>query len=135
MYFLDTDTCIEILRGKLPYAHKRMRESSPELFGIPAIVVAELRLGAQNSRDPEEGNRAVDSFLRPFHVIPFDEPCAFHYADIRHDLQKQGTMIGANDLLIAATALAHGAVLVTNNTREFLRVKGLHIESWAEIDL
>lgn len=135
MYFLDTDTCIEILRGKLPYAHKRMRESSPELFGIPAIVVAELRLGAQNSRDPEEGNQAVDSFLLPFRVVPFDEQCALHYADIRHVLQKQGKIIGANDLLIAATAMAHGAVLVTNNTREFLRIKGLHVESWAEMDL
>lgn len=135
MFFLDSDTCIEIMRGKLPRAHKLMRQSSPELFGIPAIVVAELSYGAQNSAKPEESQQLVDSFLQPFQVVPFDEQCVGCYARIRYELKNTGNMIGSNDLLIAATALAHGAVLVTNNVREFRRVSGLHLESWAEVDL
>lgn len=134
MYLLDSDTCIEILRGRLPYAQKFMRASSPELFGIPSIVEAELRFGAAHSANPEEGRYMVESFLVPFRSVPFDSACAIHYATVRNDLRKRGCMIGPNDLLIAATALAHGAVLVTNNGREFSRVAGLAVESWAEVD-
>lgn len=134
MYFLDSDTCIEIMRGHLPYAHKLMRASSPELFAVPSVVEAELRYGAENSAHPEEGRYLVESFLVPFKRIPFDCRCAMEYAKIRLDLKKRGAMIGANDLLIAATSLAHDAVLVSNNGREFSRVKGLVLESWAEVD-
>ena len=105
MYFFDSDVCIEIMRGHLPRAQEIMRKSSPDLFGVPAIVEAELMYGAENSNNPEEGRYFVESLLSPLH-----------------------------DLLIAATALAHGATLVSNNTREFRRVEGLLLESWAEVD-
>ena len=72
--------------------------------------------------------------LLPFEIIPFDETCAAHYAKIRADLEQKGRTIGSNDYLIAATALAHGAVLVTNNVDEFKRVPGLSLECWEEID-
>lgn len=135
MYLFDSDTCIEIMRGHLPKAQKLMRNSSPDLFCVPAIVEAELMYGAENSNDPEEGRFFVDSLLSPMRVIPFDSRCASHYGQIRVDLKRRGCMIGPNDLLIAATALAHGATLVTNNAREFSRVRGLSLESWVEADI
>ena len=129
MYFLDSDTCIEIMRGKLPYAFEFMKASTPDAFAIPAIVEAELRYGARNSSNPEEGAFLLERFLEPF-----DGRCAEAYGVIRHALKCKGQMIGPNDLLIAATALAHGATLVTNNVREFVRVEGLSLESWAVVE-
>lgn len=90
--------------------------------------------GAESSNNPEEGRYFVESLLSPLRIIPFDSRCAARYAQIRADLKRRGCMIGPNDLLIAATALAHGATLVSNNTREFRRVEGLLLESWAEVD-
>ncbi|WP_296010496.1 type II toxin-antitoxin system VapC family toxin [uncultured Adlercreutzia sp.] len=135
MYLLDTDTCIEILRGRLPLAQEYMRKGSPDMFGVPAIVEAELLFGAANSNNPEEGRFCVETLLSPLQVLPFDSRCAAHYANVRADLKKRGCMIGPNDLLIAATALANSAVLVSNNTREFKRVQGLMLESWGEESL
>ncbi|WP_165044783.1 type II toxin-antitoxin system VapC family toxin [Adlercreutzia sp. ZJ138] len=135
MYLLDSDTCIEIMRGHLPYAYKVMKSKMPSDFGVPSIVEAELRFGAEKSGNPREGRFLVDRFLAPLQVVPFDSRCAVQYAAVRHDLQKRGCMIGPNDLLIAATALAHGATLVSNNIREFSRVKGLLLECWDEVEL
>ena len=72
-------------------------------------------------------------FMLPFEVLPFDSKCAHIYARIRGELEMTGKVIGPNDLLIAATALANSAVLVTNNVDEFKRVPGLSIESWYEM--
>ena len=134
MYYFDSDTSIEFLRGKLPQTYQIMQSSSPRLFGIPAIVEAELRFGAANSNNPEENRLLVERFLSAFTIIPFDSIAAKTYAEIRLDLQKHGNIIGPNDLLIAATAKANNAVLISNNVRVFSRVKGLALESWAEID-
>ena len=133
MYFFDSDICIEILRGRLPRVQEVMRKASPDLFGVPAVVEAELLFGAANSDNPEEGRFYVESLLAPFQIIPFDSKCAVQYANVRADLKKRGLMIGPNDLLIAATALANSATLVSNNVREFRRVQGLLLESWSEI--
>ena len=76
MYFFDSDVCIEIMRGHLPRAQEIMRKSSPDLFGVPAIVEAELLYGAENSNNPEEGRYFVESLLSPLHIIPFDSRCA-----------------------------------------------------------
>ncbi len=135
MYLLDSDICIEIMRGHLPTMHQLMRISSPDLVGVPAVVEAELLFGAENSNDPEEGRLCVQSLLQPLQILPFDSRCAAHYARLRHDLKTRGCLIGGNDMLIAATALAWGAALVTNNIREFSRVQGLVLESWGEVDL
>ena len=105
MYFFDSDVCIEIMRGHLPRAQEIMRKSSPDLFGVPAIVEAELLYGAENSNNPEEGRYFVESLLSPLHIIPFDSRCAACYARVRADLKRRGCIIGPNDLLIAATAL------------------------------
>ncbi len=135
MYFLDSCTCIDFMRGKLPTGYQVLKSSNPRLFGIPAVVEAELRTGAQKSSKPKTNRLLLESFLAPFQLVPFDSRCAIEYAKLRAYLEKQGQKIGPNDMLIAATALAYGAVLVTGNTREFERIPGLDLESWHEVEL
>lgn len=133
MYFLDSDICIEILRGRLPETYALMKKASPKLFGIPAVVEAELRTGAQKSDHSKKNTLLLETFLVPYQRIPFDSECATAYAKIRTWLERAGTPIGPNDMLIAATAFAHNATLVTRNTREFCRVEGLEVENWDEV--
>ncbi len=135
MYLLDSDICIHLMRGNLPYTYDLMRKSSPSLFGVPAIVKAELRTGAQKSDHPKKNKLLLERFLVPYRIVPFDSGCAVEYSKIRADLEKRGQKIGPNDMLIAATAIANNATLVTGNTREFLRVKGIELESWDEVDI
>lgn len=135
MFYLDSCTCITFLRGKAPLIRALLKANDPKLFGIPAIVEAELRVGAEKSINPRKMHYLVDQFLLPFEIIPFDAACAYTYGKIRATLERQGNRIGHNDLLIAATALTHNAVLVTSNTKEFVRVPGLAVEDWEEIDI
>lgn len=135
MYAFDTDTCIEFLHGNLPLAYKIMRSSDPSLFGIPAVVEGELRLGAEKSSRTLDAMISVERFLAPLALLPFDSACATQYAKIRCFLEGKGCVIGQNDMLIAATALANNATLVTNNTREFQRIPGLSVESWTEVEV
>ncbi len=134
MYLLDSNICIEFLHGKLPYAYDLMKKSDCRLFKIPAIVEGELRLGVVKSDHPEKRRWLVDEFMLAFDVVPFDSKCAQVYAQVRGQLEMAGKTIGPNDLIIAATALANNAVLVTNNVDEFKRVPGLSLESWHEIE-
>lgn len=132
MYVLDTCICVDLMRGKLPATYKIMKSCSPKQFAIPAVVVAELEFGAQKSLHPEETRRATERFLAPFEIAPFDERCARAYGAIRNQLRLNGTPVGPNDMLTAATAIALQATLVTRNVREFKRVQGLSLEDWEE---
>lgn len=135
MYLLDSCICIDFMRGRLPYGYEVLKGGDPRLYAVPAIVEAELRTGAEKSKDPAKNRRVLETFLLPFKIIPFDSRCALKYAFLRSRLEAEGRKIGPNDMLIAATALAYDAVLVSNNDREFKRVPGLTIESWYEEDL
>lgn len=135
MYFLDSCICIDFMRGRMPYGYELMRNSDPRLFKIPAVVEAELRLGAEKSRKVEVNRLLVERFLLPFEVVSFDSAAAREYASIRAYLEGQGSVIGPNDMLIAASARSQNAVLVTHNVREFQRVPGLKLENWKEMDL
>ncbi len=134
MYLFDTNILIDISRHKLDSAYEMLMKSDSSLFKVPAIVQAELLVGAEKSNQPEEERFKVESLLLPFEIVPFDEKCAVQYAKVRANLERRGLSIGANDYMIAATALAHSAVLVTNNVDEFKRVPGLSIECWEEVD-
>jgi len=129
-YCLDTNTCVEALRGTRPALAARFAAQTPEDVQVPAMVRAELLYGALRSRDPIRARRSVARFLAPYATVEFGDDAAEHYADIRAQLDALGTPIGPNDLVIAATARCRGLVLVTHNTAEFDRVPGLRIEDW-----
>ena len=134
MYLLDSCVCIDLMRGNLPLAYDLMRKSDPKQFGIPAVVVAELEYGVERSSAPAKNRLIMERFLAPFTIVPFDETCSAAYGSIRAKLAASGKTIGPNDLLIAATAVARQATLVSSNMKEFKRVPGLRLESWQEID-
>ena len=135
MYLLDSDICINLLRGKLPHTLELMRKSDSRIFGIPTVVEGELRTGALKSDNPQKNRQLLENFLAPFKSVPFDQASSVAYSEIRSALERKGSSIGPNDLLIAATAVANGATLVTGNVREFGRVEGLDVEDWEEVDI
>ena len=135
MYYLDTCICIDFLHGRLPGFRERLEASDPRLFGVPAVVQAELLSSAETSLDPNENRLKAELFLLPFAIIPFDSSCAVAYAQIQGDLERRGKSIGPNDMLIAATAVANGAYLVTHNVRELKQVQGLRLIDWTEFPL
>jgi len=127
---LDTNICIFTMKGRYPGIKRHLSELRPYHVKIPSVVKAELLLGALKSANPTASRAIVDRFLAPFETIAFGDAASEVYARVRFQLEKAGRPIGPNDLLIAATALAHGATLVTQNSREFARVQGLKIEDW-----
>jgi tRNA(fMet)-specific endonuclease VapC len=127
-----TNACISVLNASSPSLLARLRSEDPARLFLCAIVKAELLFGARRSARPAINLRLLERFFEPFASLPLDDRCADRYAVIREELSRRGELIGPNDLLIAATALANDLVLVTNNTAEFERVSGLRIEDWEE---
>jgi len=93
-------------------------------------VEAELLFGARKSQRVAENLHAVRTLLKSLVIVPFGSAAADQYSHIRSELEADGRIIGPNDLLIAATVMAEGGTLVTHNTDEFSRVRGLHLEDW-----
>lgn len=135
MYLLDTNICIDFFHGELGDGFRMLRQSPRALFKLPSIVVGELLLGVEKAplQWQMRERRKVEVFLEEFEVIPFDEKCAREFARIRADLERNGRGIGPMDMLIAATAIANQATLITNNVKEFARVPRLSFESWYDI--
>ena len=131
-WFLDTNACIMHLRGRHPQLSAQWRRHRAEDLALPLTAYAELLVGAEKSSQPERVLRQIELLLEAHEIVEITEEVAECYARIRADLEKRGVTIGGNDLWIAATALAHGAILVTNNTGEFSRVPGLLLEDWAQ---
>ncbi|MBL7650014.1 MAG: type II toxin-antitoxin system VapC family toxin [Candidatus Hydrogenedentes bacterium] len=130
MMLLDTNTCVHILKDSDAALVARFSREDAGRLSICSVVKSELIYGAWHSQRVEANLQALERFWNPIASLPFDDRCAEVAGRIRADLRAKGTPIGANDLLIAATALAHEAVLVTHNTREFARVSGLRLEDW-----
>lgn len=130
-YLLDTNTCIEFLRAnKGSPVPAKMASIDSAQIAVCSVVVGELLFGAFRSNDPVKMLAQVQTFLAGFVSLPFDDTAAREYAIVRADLVAKGTPIGANDLLIAAIALANHLVLVTHNTRDFGRITGLKLDDW-----
>jgi tRNA(fMet)-specific endonuclease VapC len=127
---LDTNVIVELLRGNDQALAGRYLAASPRHYAVPEMVRAELLFGAAVSARPDANRAAVERLLQPLRLLPFAGEAAGHYAAIRAELQQRGTPIGANDLIIAATARAHGCTLVTRNTAGFDRVPALALERW-----
>jgi tRNA(fMet)-specific endonuclease VapC len=131
-FFLDTNICIYALKGQHPAIGRRMQAMPPSSIKIPSIVKGELLFGARKSDRPERTFEILDRFLSPFEIVPFGDAAAESYSLIRSDLERRGKPVGANDLIVAATALADRGTLVTHNLREFRRIKGLSVEDWTK---
>lgn len=131
-YMLDTCMCSFILR-KDPTPSKRLMQLEPRHeIVLSSIVYFELRKGALAKSAPKKLNDAITEFVhRLAGILPFDQNAAEHAARIHANLSASGQIISLNDILIAGHASAAGCVLVTNNTREFGRVRGLEIEDWS----
>lgn len=129
-YLPDTNACITLLRRRNPSLMARWQAAKASEVVLCAVVVYELRHGAERSPNPTREHAKLDVFLAPFVSLPFDDSCARRCAEIRHVLELSGMVIGPHDLQIAAVALHHGLTLVTHNTREFERILGLNMEDW-----
>lgn len=127
---LDTDICIYIIRQKPVSVLQRFNTYAVGDIGVSTVTVAELFVGAQKSQRPAQNHQAVEQFLLPLMITPFDYDAAVAYGQVRAVLEQQGTPIGALDTLIAAHAISLGVTIATNNSREFLRVLGLTVEDW-----
>lgn len=130
MYLADTNACIALLRQRTPNLIARWQAVEARNILLCSIVIYELRHGAERCSRPAEEHAKLDLFLAPFKSFPFDDGCAEKCAQIRHELERNGTIIGPHDLQIAAIAVHHGLILVTHNTREFGRIRGLKLEDW-----
>ena len=129
MYVLDTNTLIYFFKG-LGNVSENLLAKSPKDIGIPTIVLFELEVGIAKSNAPKKRKKQLEEITSLVKIIPFGEQEATMSANIRADLGKKGTPIGPYDLLIAGTALAHRATLITRNINEFKRIKKLQLENW-----
>ena len=130
MYLLDTNICIYMINKHSKNALKKIRTLNPQDVKISSVSVAELEYGASKSKRRDQNRIALYDFLASFEIIPFDSRDAEIYGIIRAELENQGKPIGPYDSQIAAQALARKLILVTNNTAEFIRIKGLKLEDW-----
>ena len=130
LYMLDTNICGYIIKNKPQNIKEKLKEiDSHHAIGLSSIVVSELIYGVKKKASPQL-NEIVLSFIANFQIFDFNQNSAFEYANIRDGLEKKGTIIGSNDLFIAAHAKALHAILVTNNEKEFKRVLGSSVENW-----
>jgi tRNA(fMet)-specific endonuclease VapC len=127
---LDTNVCVAFLNGTDASIRDRLLALPPSDVLLCSVVKAELLFGARKSKRVDANLAQLAKFFAAMDSAPFDDVAAEHYGLLRAQLEALGTPIGANDMMIAATALAGRATLVTRNQREFLRVTGLAVESW-----
>jgi tRNA(fMet)-specific endonuclease VapC len=129
-YLLDTNICIYLIKRKPPEVLQRFLQLQPGSVFISSVTTSELYYGAQKSQRVQTNLEALNNFLLPFRIVDYDESASFLYGELRADLEKRGQPIGPLDMMIAAHALSLDVPLVTNNTKEFERVKGLRLENW-----
>ncbi len=130
MFLLDTNVCVQYLRGKNVMVRQRLAACPTHEVRLCSVVLLELHLGVLRSARPAKNRADLDQFAAPFTRLPFDDAAAEICARVRHHLESQGLPIGPYDVQIAAIALANGCTLVTHNTAEFSRVPGLLLEDW-----
>lgn len=131
-YLLDTDISSYIMKRSHDVVLDRLQRVQVGDVGISAITKSELEFGVEVSPRRQQDRAALDEYLRYVDVLDYPSDAACHYAQIRAALKAKGTMIGANDLFIAAHARCLGMTLATNNTHEFGRVTGLKLENWTK---
>jgi tRNA(fMet)-specific endonuclease VapC len=129
-YLIDTNTCIFFIKGNYDLKKKFEKVNIDNCF-ISEITLAELKFGVENSERKEKNQIALDNFVTGIKVVPI-----FHsldlYAKEKARLRKAGTPIDDFDILIGVTSVTHNLIMVTNNTREFIRIKGINLEDWTK---
>ena len=131
-YMLDTNICIYAIKHKPEQVFMRLQEHDPIDICISSVTYAELVHGVEKSKAIEKNRVALALILANIEIMNFDSLAAESYGKIRADLEKAGTPIGPLDMMIAGHAKALAYTVVTNNTKEFERVKGLKLENWSE---
>ena len=129
MILLDTNICIHIINARPAAVLERFRQYRMGEIGVSSVVAAELAYDVVKSGS-SRNRLALEMFLAPLIILPFDEAVIWAYGELRAELERRGTPIGSLDTMIAAHAIGQQAPLVTNNTREFCRVSGLRLENW-----
>jgi tRNA(fMet)-specific endonuclease VapC len=130
MYLLDSNICIYVINKRPKSVVEKIKQLQPHQIKLSSISIAELEYGASKSLYREQNRIAILNFASSFDIIPFDDLDAEVYGQIRADLEKAGKIIGPYDIQIAAQAIQKGLILVTNNTKEFSRIKNLNFENW-----
>ena len=130
-FLLDTNICIYIRQKKPLELLRRFEKLQPGEAAISVITYGELRYGAEKSAHRSAALERLRQLIQIIPALPMPEDAAEVYGKVRFDLESRGEVIGNNDLWIAAHALAGQLVLVTNNDREFRRVRGLKLQNWA----
>lgn len=129
-YLLDTNICIYLIKKHPPEVLARFQQIQLKQLHIPTITLFELYYGIEKNNSQQRNLAALENFIAPLTIVDFTLDAAKRAAKIRNHLQKQGTPIGAYDIQIAAIAISLNMTLLTNNTREFERVKDLKLENW-----
>ena len=128
MKILDSDVCIEILRGNVKVIEKR--RAVYDEVATTWITASELAYGAEKSRDPERNLTLTTEFLATLPIVGLDLPAALEFGRHKAGLERSGMRVADADLLIAAIALARGASVVTGNRKHYERIEGLRTEDW-----
>ena len=128
-FLLDTNILSDLVRNPRGRVAEEITKVGESAVATSIIVAAKLRFGAVKSGSKRLATQ-LDAILERLIIFPFDAPADEQYGQLRHDLQKKGQVIGANDMLIAAHTLALGRTLVTDNLGEFKRVRGLSTKNW-----
>jgi tRNA(fMet)-specific endonuclease VapC len=129
-YLLDTNICIYIINKRPESVYKKFKKINLENIFISSITDFELRYGVEKSQKSEKNFQVIEDFLGYLNIVPFDNSASMIAASIRNRLEKKGEMIGPYDILIASQAIAKDLVLITNNEKEFKRIKEIKIENW-----
>jgi len=130
-YLLDTNICIYIAKHNPPAVRERFSQHTATELAMSVVTLGELRFGAEKSQSRERALSVISNLESTMQIAAITDTVGIHYGQIRADLQQRGLLIGNNDLWLAAHARAEGWILVTNNEREFVRVKELQVENWA----
>lgn len=132
-YYLDTNIIIYAINDKYPNIKKHIMKLPSYSIVIPTMVLSEIEYGARKSYDYEKTIFIYRKFMDTFNYCSFDEKASLLYGEIKSNLEKNGNIIGPNDLIIASTVLSDNGILITHNTNEFSRIENLKIEDWTEV--
>lgn len=129
-YMLDTNIVIYTIKNRPPEVRSLFKQHDGQMC-ISTVTLGELIYGAEKSAQPEKNLEVVESMVARLDVLPFTNQDAAHFGQVKAELAAKGTPIGPYDTMIAGHARSQGMILVTNNTKEFVRVPGLRLENWA----